>query len=177
MLIVNNKWLLCIPLLLLAKNAQTSTLCAGTENIAIRSTTPTSEFTDNGDGTVTHHTTGLMWQRCSLGQSWEGQDCVGSAIVDRWPFAQRYARENTYANYSDWRLPNKNELLSIVELRCYQPAINKQIFPNTEVNGGYLSSSPYAHYSRLIWHVSFLDGVGSNNSYSNGHVRLVRDAR
>jgi len=29
--------------------------------------TPTSDFIDNGDGTVMHQLTGLTWMRCSMG--------------------------------------------------------------------------------------------------------------
>lgn len=40
--------------------------------------TPTNTFTDLFNGTVTHKTTGLMWQRCAVGQSWDGKACSGS---------------------------------------------------------------------------------------------------
>ncbi len=42
-------------------------------------TTPTSDFIDNKDGTVTHRTTGLTWMRCALGQMWTGLSCSGAA--------------------------------------------------------------------------------------------------
>jgi hypothetical protein len=32
-------------------------------------TTPTGDFIDNGDGTVTHNTLDLVWMRCSMGQT------------------------------------------------------------------------------------------------------------
>ncbi|MDP2902572.1 MAG: hypothetical protein Q8N96_05635 [Methylovulum sp.] len=45
-------------------------------------TTPTSDFTDNNDGTVTHKTTGLTWMRCAMGQTWTGAACTGTADTD-----------------------------------------------------------------------------------------------
>ncbi|MFI3195613.1 MAG: hypothetical protein QX195_07310, partial [Methylococcaceae bacterium] len=48
-------------------------------------TTPTSDFTDNGDGTVTHQQTGLTWMRCALGQTWTGTTCSGT--IKRYPYA------------------------------------------------------------------------------------------
>jgi len=161
--------------LLASGQIQASSLCAGSENTAITATTPSADFTDNGDGTVTHHTTGLIWQRCSLGQSWDGVNCTGEATNFTWKQALAAGAQNTLAGFSDWRLPNKNELTSIVEYRCSDPAINNQAFPNTPSNG-YWSSSPYASYSDNAWSVDFGNGTvgnyGNENDYR--HVRLVR---
>lgn len=62
-----------------------------------------NDFTNNGDGTITDHATGLMWQ----------QNDNGSAIL--WEDALSYAENHSYAGYSDWRLPNVKELQSIVD--------------------------------------------------------------
>lgn len=180
MLTINHHWPRAIVLLvlLLAANAQASSLCAnGNENTAITATTPNTDFSDNGDGTVTHHTTGLIWQRCSLGQSWDGTDCTGSAGDFTWAEALAATPQHSLGGFSDWRLPNKNELASIVEYRCYQPAINNQMFPNT-TPGWYWSSSPDANFSGYARFVNFNDGGGSSSGKGyNYPVRLVRDAR
>jgi len=160
--------------LLLAANVQASSLCAGGENTAITATTPSADFSDNGDGTVTHHKTGLIWQRCSLGQSWDGTDCTGSATAFNWQQALAAAAQHTMAGFSDWRLPNKNELASIVEYRCWSPAVNNQAFPNTP-STDYWSSSPYAYSSYGAWYVSFSNGdVDRNFRRNHNHVRMVR---
>ncbi|HDY7775619.1 TPA: DUF1566 domain-containing protein [Vibrio vulnificus] len=182
MLTINHHWPRAIVLLvlLLAANAHASSLCAnGNENTAITATTPNTAFSDNGDGTVTHHTTGLIWQRCSLGQSWDGTDCTGSATGFSWGKALAAAVQNTFAGHSDWRLPNINELASIVEYRCWAPAINSQQFPHTP-SARYWSSSPHAHHRlKRDMRLVFFDfgGVNSNFMYNYYHVRLVRDAQ
>ncbi|MGI2093332.1 DUF1566 domain-containing protein [Shewanella oncorhynchi] len=176
-----NKWSLGMAVLplLLAVNAQANSLCAGVENSAIVATTPSSDFTDNGDGTVTHHKTRLIWQRCSLGQTWDGE-CTGHALYYRWTEALLQAELNTFAGVSDWRLPNKNELASIVEYRCFEPAINSKIFPNA-LGVMYWSSSPFAINDSNAWIVSFYNGLvnghGGDKDSSYVYVRLVRDAQ
>ncbi|WP_293675328.1 DUF1566 domain-containing protein [Thiolapillus sp.] len=145
----------------------------------IPSTTPTADFTDHGDGTVTHQSTGLMWMKCPLGQS--GVDCAtGISHTYTWEGALQAADATTYAGYSDWRLPNKNELSSILERRCSGPAINATVFPGIPHSYSFYfwSSSPYAHGSGNAWLVDFGDG-GNYRAYryDSRHVRLVRSGQ
>jgi hypothetical protein len=142
----------------------------------IPSSTPTAYFTDHGDGTVTHAATGLMWMKCPLGQ--EGADCsTGSASTFSWKSALDTAAASGFAGHSDWRLPDVNELRSIVEERCYQPAINTAVFPVTP-SSYFWSSSPHASNSNYAWLVYF----GYGNSYGDyryygRNVRLVRSGQ
>jgi hypothetical protein len=62
-----------------------------------------NRFEDNGDGTVTDQTTGLMWSR------------MDSARGMNWRDALAYAENLELAGYSDWRLPNAKELQYIVD--------------------------------------------------------------
>ncbi len=43
---------------------------------SIPATAPASRFSDNGDGTATDTLTGLLWKRCSEGQTWDGATCA-----------------------------------------------------------------------------------------------------
>ena len=134
-------------------------------------TTPTSDFIDNGDGTVTHKLTGLVWMRCAMGQTWDGTSCTGTAQT--YTYDQTLVKTN-FAGKSDWRLPNKTELTSIVERDNYTPAINTSLFPNSP-SDWYWSVSPDASDSGDAWLVSFFDGYdGWSNRSSNHFVRLVR---
>jgi Protein of unknown function (DUF1566)/Peptidase family M23 len=136
-------------------------------------TTPDGDFIDNKDGTITHKRTGLMWQRCSIGQTWSGSTCSGTA--NTYTYNQAIALMNSFASRNDWRLPNENELLSIVESgSSNNPAINKTQFPNTP-NSKFWSSSMVANNSNNSWVVNFYnsddDYADNNNGYA---VRLVR---
>ncbi len=130
---------------------------------------------DAGGLTATDSQTGLMWMRCSLGQS--GNDCsTGNATQYNWQQAlESVATTNATSpgGYNDWRLPNSKELASIVEVKCVDPAINLTIFPNT-VSDRYWSSSPKDFSS--AWYVSFNNGqFGDNLKTIPYFVRLVRD--
>ena len=146
----------------------------------------TDKFVDNKNGTVTHKSTGLTWQKCSVGQTWTGDTCSGEAKRMSWNDAMKLS--NSFAGYNDWRLPTKEELMTLVfcsdekyDLDGFcknmtdvtSPTINSTYFPNTQ-SGFYWSSSPYAG-SSLAWGVYFYSG---NSSYGSkdygGFVRLVR---
>ena len=145
----------------------------------ITSTAPDGRYTDHGDGTVTDTTTSLMWKRCSEGQS--GSNCSGTANTSTWQEAlQIPANINTqggFAGYSDWRLPNLKELASLIEERCYNPAINISYFPSlpTSSSSAYWSSTPTPRYLSDAWGVLFNHGNDNYGSRtSRTYVRLVR---
>lgn len=93
----------------------------------IPATAPDSRFTANGDGTVTDHATGLIWKQCPEGR--DGSNCsVGNLTTLDWQRALQEAEKANFAGSTDWRLPSINELESLVEQRCYAPAINANFF-------------------------------------------------
>ncbi len=99
---------------------------------------------------------------------------MGSLSPFTWQAALQHAEAQVFAGSSLWRLPNKNELASLVEQRCYNPAINSRFFPNTP-SSPFWSSSPDANYSYNAWYVYFNFGyVDSNIKLNQLYVRLVR---
>ena len=168
MLKVKLPFLLCCTLFVTSPQAQTII-------DYIPNNTPDDRYTLHGDGTVTDTATGLVWQRCSLGQSWNGSTCTGNASTYTWQGALQQGDSNSLAGYSDWRLPNRKELRSIVAYDRYNPAINTTVFPNTP-SSWYWSSSPNAwHLLHYAWIVYF--DVGADlypNRSSSAAVRLVR---
>lgn len=125
-------------------------------------------FTLNG-AEVTDKRTGLVWARCSVGQTWNGSTCSGSASTYTHEAALAYAQSQ-----SGWRLPNRRELFSLADRGCASPAIDGMAFPNTP-SSLYWSSSPSVGNSSYAWYVSFYDGyVYYGNRYYGYAVRLVR---
>jgi len=121
-----------------------------------------NNFIDNGNGTVTNTDTGLMWQ----------QDTAPNAYT--WQQAISYCETLTLGGYSDWRLPNRNELQSIVDYSRFNPAINPIFnvvsFPN------YWSSTTHAGIPHNALSVYFY--MGDFYSYPKStvpfYVRAVR---
>ena len=137
---------------------------------------------DNGE-IIYDTTTGLEWQRCSLGQTWNGHTCTGEAKTYTWDDAHTAADR-----VPGWRLPTIDELKTLVycssgqpaQFGCQcsgdyqQPTIVTEAFPETPASR-FWSGSPYANYSDSAWYVHFYHGYAGNALRSlNGRVRLVR---
>lgn len=58
--------------------------------------------------------TGLIWDRCNAGQTWNGTTCVGTALKLNRPDIWNYVRDFTRTGgHKDWRLPLAGELASL----------------------------------------------------------------
>ncbi len=84
-----------------------------------------NDFVDNGDGTITDRSTGLMWMKSDSGQGMN------------WQEALFFAENLHYENYDDWRLPNAKELQHIVDYSrspdtTGSPAIDP-VFESTQI--------------------------------------------
>ena len=164
---------LCAAVLLATPLAAKAVTCLN----SIPPSNPDSAYIDHGDGTVTHTPTGLMWKRCSEGQSWDGTTCTGAAGGHNWQAALDLAEAHSFAGHSDWRMPNSKELRNLVEECRANPAINDTIFPETP-SSIFWSGSPHVSSSNDAWWVSF--ATGSLYYYprsSSYHVRLVRSGQ
>ena len=111
-------------------------------------------------GTVTDIATKLMWQQGEGGKM-------------NWESAISYCKGLSLAGYNDWRLPNIDELKSIIDVK-EKPKTNKTHFPNV-YSSGYWSSPTRVGGSSSAWYVDFDDGNVSYDfkSYSY-YVRCVR---
>ena len=80
----------------------------------------TSRFTDNGDGTVTDNETGLIWLKnadCFGRQNWANAINLSNNL------ASGACGLTDGSSPGDWRLPNRNELLSLVDYAQHEPAL------------------------------------------------------
>ena len=125
-------------------------------------------YTDNHDGTVTDNVTGLMWQQAV------------STTTYTWAQAVAYCPTLILAGHSDWRLPSRIELVSIVDFGARSgevnsdAAINATYFPSTP-SSLFWSSSPLAGSSSYAWSVYFNYGYASYGGVSSAVlVRCVR---
>ncbi len=138
-------------------------------------------LTVNADGTVSDSTTGLVWDRCTWGQT--GADCSGGAAASfsSWGQALGVAVTANMASYKGskgWRLPNRTELQSIVKFDA-SPSVDGTAFPNTPVIGvWYWTSTVYfSPVPNRVWIVNFYSGGSERDDPSHGgsyRVRLVR---
>lgn len=152
------------------------------------------DFVPQGDGTVLDKRTGLQWMRCSVGQSWTGTTCSGKP--DKYEWQQANGLHSDFAGHSDWRLPTRFELETLVycssgkdkgrdgEAKQFDlngcagkhqwPTIVQTAFPNT-ADTLYWSASPDSSDTGNAWFVYFGDGESYYGyRYYYGHVRLVR---
>ena len=128
--------------------------------------TGTSRYTDNGD-TITDNVTKLEWVKNLLG--------AGIGGIHQWAVAITACENLSYAGHSDWRLPNVNELMSIVDYGRYHSAIDP-LFTACADNG-YWSSTALASNTTYKWRVFFdIGSVSVDYKTMAYNVRPVRDS-
>ena len=102
------------------------------------------------NGVVSDSKTTLQWQD-------DYSDNSGSIKQANWTVAIDYCEALELGGQSDWRLPNLNELTSLVDDTKYNPSISN-VFENSASNY-YWSSTSNANSSSTAWIVSFNYGV------------------
>jgi hypothetical protein len=159
--------------------------CAGTgQDGELRRGEP-RVYQDNGDGTISDRRTALMWEKLSLdGSIHDALDTYGWDNA----FALKIDALNTaaFAGHTDWRLPNRFELETIVNLGASLPAVSSVFLSNCDtgctvttcsctVSQPYWSSSSDALAGGAAWRVNFADAnVVSASKNSPFYVRAVR---
>jgi len=153
-------------------------------------------FTDNGDGTITDTTTGLMWEKKSDDDSIHDKDNTYTWGMALSPYTMNGTIVTTFlaalnggggfAGHTDWRIPNLNELESIRSLQNVNPAayfaFNTGCVASCPVtscsctkSSNYWSSTTYQNSPAGAWFVHFVDGYLFVSTKSATHyVRAVR---
>src|SRR6266404_3926304 len=141
-------------------------------------------YTDNGDGTITDTRTGLMWEKLSDDGSIHAWD---NAYTWKSAFAKVASLNSaSFAGHGDWRVPNVNELQSLLDYGATLPpidvAFNSSCAPGCSVTTcsctrsyEYWSSTTSQYLPSLAWVVLFTDGtVGASSKTNTDYVRAVR---
>jgi len=132
---------------------------------------PEPRFRDNRDGTITDYLTGLMWTK--------NADILNAPEV--WHEALQHIsnmnKEKGTFGYTDWRLPNINELRSLVNNGQENNSlwlVNQGFRDVRELF--YWSSTTYAKDTAYAW-VLFMGGgiIGAMNKYGDAFAIAVRD--
>lgn len=103
---------------------------------------PDFEFT--GKHSVADHANLLVWQKSDNDKMYSWSDainyCKSLDLDDR-----------------EWRLPNRAELLSLVDFSRTKPAIDTSFFPETK-SFNYWASTPYTGTPEHAWSILFSEG-------------------
>ena len=152
--------------------------------------TGTGVYADEPWYCVQDNVTGLIWEvKTDDGSErdkdnayrWGGLTAIGREsskregdYYDDWNNLVNTANSsNGLCGLDDWRVPNIEELRSIVDYSSYNPGIDSSYFPNTQ-SSRYWSASPITDSRDYAWQIYFGYGYDNygNRSYDY-YVRLV----
>ncbi len=126
---------------------------------------PTKVYYDNGDQTILDVTTGLTWTKCALGLS--GSSCIdGTAETYTWATVFS-ACSSLSLSGKTWRVPNFNELMSIVDRTRYNPPHDTTYFPGAVGRIQSTTNVGMPSDASPLQDSGYIGGNGSN--FSPGH--------
>ncbi|WP_407409380.1 DUF1566 domain-containing protein [Acinetobacter sp.] len=123
-------------------------------------------------GVWTDTQTGLMWGRICIGQEWVNGARHGKAHWVHWRSAEILCRELTLGGYFDWRLPEIEELKTLLRdsIRPWWGSKN--------IKGDYWSNTVNETYSGFVHTISFDRSCTASHPYSaKAYIIPVRNIR
>jgi hypothetical protein len=120
---------------------------------------PAPRFTDNQNGTVTDHLTGLIWLKdaaCGVvaQMTWYG------AVDGAHRLADGLCGLTDGSVAGDWHLANVKELQSLVDFGASNPALPPgHPFGRVQISNAYWTSTARADNASLAWYVFLGDGT------------------
>ncbi|MBI5376683.1 MAG: DUF1566 domain-containing protein [Candidatus Schekmanbacteria bacterium] len=148
---------------------------------------PNPRFTDNADETVSDNLTGLIWAKdgnviATKDSDYDSDYKPGDGAV-YWTHALSYIdklNSESYLGYTDWRLPNSNELQSLINSGEEDTSIwlNNQGFVNVK-SAGYWSSSTYGDANTCAWDIFMWSAhlIGRQKNNGDYYVWPVRSGQ
>jgi len=126
-------------------------------------------------GLIEDTITGLTWYRCGAGQIWDDGQCKGNALLLPFYEAQDWAESVELGGFDDWRVPEIEEMTSLVELNCKSPSINTLVFSGIEPEVYWSSESNFWMRS-MAWSLFFYRGHYFNKQakFDSFRFMLVR---
>jgi len=120
-----------------------------------------------GDDIVLDRATGLMWP-----QDWSLAGANNGATLD-WGLSTVWANNLNFAGFTNWRLPNVNELLSLIHYESGLPYI-WSAFINVATNRPYWSSTTDNAVTLNAYEVRFYSPSFNSRvkTYTNRHVAV-----
>lgn len=140
-----------------------------------------SRFVAQAGDMVNDRVTKLMWKKCAEGYT--NSACTSGTlrtVTSKTQVTNILAENNTLDSsigrgYSDWRVPTKNELASLVNRTCSSPALLSTIFPNIGLLNYVTATVDADAPTTRLWSVNFTDGsIGPSLLGGPFSIRLVR---
>lgn len=121
---------------------------------------------DNDNNIVFDTKTNLMWQ----------DDNDAMTLKDKWAIAITYCKNKNLGGYTNWKLPNFNELYSIGDKTKSNPAIDS-VFQNISIST-YWTTTTYKDSVSNAWRINFDKGDSDYKSKTTNlgksYIRCVR---
>jgi len=153
-------------------------------------------FIDNGDGTITDSSTGLMWEKKDDASGIHDKDSLFTWSVSAnnmngtlaSVFLANLNAGGGFAGHTDWRIPNRFELETLLNLGAVNPSthfrFNQFCAPACTIStcscttsGFYWTSTTASASVGDAWMISFAGaGVGTDGKLGNAYARAVRTA-